>query len=229
MSQSSPALSEEQRRQLAGHVEDTVRTWSLHQQQTYRSAPSLTQGICILRLPASSECVTTLHSVMLCTPRDVQASIGARVLAYGLARLVRLGCPISLAEGSRWEGMLLEAWRAGATRRNVDRCADFGQVLSALMAIPGFVPSEELQQQLAEVATRAGAGGLDGKTARIVVEAAEAWGVALPPEAVARLSQQQAAGLGRQRPGAGGRRPQGASGGRGPLEARGRGGRQRQQ
>lgn len=228
MSQSSPALSEEQRRQLARHVEEIVRTWSLHQQQTYRSAPSLAQGICILRLPAAPQCVATLHSVMLCTPRDVQASIGARVLAYGLARLVRLGCPVSREQGSRWEGMLLEAWRAGVARRTGDWYADLGQVVSALKAIPDFVPSEELRQQLVQVAARAGAGGMDQKTARIVVEAAEAWGVALPPEAVQRLSQRQGArGEGRG-PAAGGRRPQGASGGRGPA-AGAKGGRQRQQ
>lgn len=82
--------------------------------------------------------------------------------------------------------------------------------------VPDYIPSEDLQQQLLEVAVQAGTGAVDNKTAKRLPDAAGAWGVALPAEAAQQLSE-QAAGKGRLAI-TGGR---GARGGK-PPAARGR-------
>ncbi len=209
MSQLSLKLRSDQQLLLAKDVEEVVSTWSLDDMQTYRSAPVIVQGIHALGLPVTRECVQSLQRVMLNTPVSVYGLLGSSVLAFGLMRLVNLGCSV---EGSRWENVLLTLWRA-VPRPAEQKSADLSQALSALLVVPDFAPSEELLQQLAEVATRH-AESMNPKTARIVAEAAQAWGVALQPKTVQQLKH--AAGSKVKQHGAGGKRSQGPRG-RGPA------------
>ncbi len=102
IAQLCPALSDEQRQQLAADVEATVGSWSLDDLQTYRSAPSLAQGVSILGLGVSPTCVAELYSVMQRTPHELLLQISARVLAQGLLHSLQLGCPVSLEDARRW-------------------------------------------------------------------------------------------------------------------------------
>lgn len=205
MSQLSFKLRSDQQVLLAKDVEEVVSTWSLDDMQTYRSAPVIVQGAHALGLPVTRECVQSLQRVMLNTPVSVYGLLGSSVLAFGPMRLVSLGCSV---EGNRVEDLLLTLWRA-LPRPAEQKSADFGQVLSALLVVPGFAPSEELLQELTQVAA-SHAESMSPKTARIVAEAAQAWGVALQPKAVQQLKR--AAGSKAQQHGAGSKRYQGARG-----------------
>lgn len=190
MSQVHPPLSHEQQRELAQGVEAAVRDWSFDEPETYKSAPFFVQAIHTLGLQVPPSCICRLHSVILNTPLPaVRQEVTVKVLAAKLIEFVELGCPISQAEASRWEDMLLTAYDADP-RRAAGRQEGFGPLLSALLRLPGFAPSEELKEQLLDVAKQPAS--RDRRSAWAMQKAAEAWRVSLPREAARRLEQQAA-------------------------------------
>ncbi len=182
---------DDQREQLVAAVEQIVATWSPDEQQPYRCTWPLLGGVHGLGLRISPACKRSLSGLILNTPLNILKEVGARSMSYGLVNLLHLGCTLTPAEASRWEEMLLTAW-SSAPRRADERQSHFGLLLSALLEVPNFAPSEELQQQLREVAVDSA--GLDMRTARQVLLAAKAWGLVLPPEAARGLQQQATAG-----------------------------------
>ncbi len=200
MSQLYPHVNDEQRRQLTRALEEAVASWSLDEQQPYRSAPLITQSVHDLKLSTSPSCIKSLNDAMVVTPLNIQKEIGFKGLAHSLIRLVAMQCPITQSEASRWEDMLLTSWKAAVPKR----ADDFRLLINALIKLPELIPSEELKEELLHVAAHPLA-DMDTLTAGRVRHAAEVWGVALPLAAIRQLEQQPARGGKRQGPGGRGR------------------------
>ncbi len=216
-------INDEQRRQLATAIEETVAGWSLDEQQTYRSAPPFVEGIYKLGLRVSPACIQKLHTVEVNTPPIIQKDLSVKIMANSLLKLRGLGCSISQTEASRWEHMLLTVWRT-EQKGTEEKLPRFSLLLNSLLAVPTFAPSEELQQELAELVA-SHPDSVSKGTACQIVQATEAWGVALPPDLV-QLLKERAAGF-RKHGASGGRgagasgRPGGTAGGRGSRDGSG--------
>lgn len=185
-------ISIEQRQQLAADVDKLVATFSLDELQPYRSSSSLLSGIFGLGLQVSQATVATLSQVALNMPLPAQQVAGAKGVAFSLLSLNNMGCTFSQVEASRWEDMLLTAWRADQKRSGV-RLDVFDLMLQGLLALPALDPCVELQQLLLAVAA-GHAARVDRRTAERIRQAASAWGVTLPPEVVQLLLQREARG-----------------------------------
>ncbi len=203
-------ISDQQRTQLAAAVEEVLATALPDEQELYRSAPPFVRSAPRLGLRFTPGCLEKLHQVLLSTPPMMAMELGTADLAFSLICLRKIRHPISRDEADRWEDMLLTVWRA-APRRGREKLSDFSLLLGALLMVPDYIPSEDLQLQLLDVAVQARTGAVDDKTARRLIEAAGAWSVALPADVAQQLSE-QAAGKGRPaapggRGGRGGRPP----------------------
>ncbi len=213
-------LKDEQRQRLAKAVEEAVGEWDLGEEQPRRSATSTIVGMEKLRLPVSAACTDKLHTLVLSLSPHNQVVVGARGLAFCLMSLIGMRLKITAAQAGGWEGMLLRAWEAAVQRGNA-KLEHFGLMIKVLLAVPEFTPSQQLKELLAEVAVERSA-SLSQREAGRVKQAAEAWGVALPPEVVQRLGQ-RAPGASRSSRAAGGR-GSGMAEGRAPRGGNGRGG-----
>ncbi len=182
-------VSDQQKQQLTVAVEELVEEFGLGDEEMHKASLSFTRGVRELGLRVSPECREKLHTMLLNADIRTQVhDIGTARLSHGLLYIVEMGYPITPWEAHRWQSQLLSVWEA-EPRSDQQKLQDFGWVLIALLRVRGLVPSEQVKEQLLTVAAQTVKVGVDQRTARVLMQAAEAWGVGLSLETAQRLSK----------------------------------------